>query len=161
MLLDQLGGDVSGRTLPAINSLVDNVGDLEAVGVGLGVCVDLLLQDNILGGNVGKDEVNLGLVGLVLEEMANDLEHGGDAGSSSNQADGVELVSLEGVLANGTYYFCDTTELEYCMEITAPERENTQKKSSARNNLPLTERVSPGFMLWMWEDMGPPKTFVE
>ena len=37
-------------------------------------------------------------------------------------------------------------------------RQTTTERSE---NVPLTERVSPGFKPWMWEDMGPPKTFVE
>lgn len=103
MFLDQLGVDVSGGALPAIDGLVDDVGDLEAVGVGLGKGIELVLEDDVLRGNVGKDEVDLGLVGLVLEETLDDLDHGRNTGSSSNQADSLELVRLERMLANRAY----------------------------------------------------------
>lgn len=47
------------------------------------------------------------------------------------------------------------------METTNGDNKGRQTTIEKRENVPLTERVSPGFKPWMWEDMGPPKTFVE
>jgi len=41
--------------------------------VGLGKGVDLILENDVLGGDVAEDKVDLGLVSLVLEETADNL----------------------------------------------------------------------------------------
>lgn len=73
VLLDQVEGEVAGGTLPVSASLVNNIGDLEAVRVGLGKGVDLILENDVLRGDVAEDKVDLGLVSLVLEETLDDL----------------------------------------------------------------------------------------
>jgi hypothetical protein len=54
----------------------------------LGQGVEVLLEKNILGSDVGKDEIHLGLVAgsTSANDGANDLEHGSDASASSNHA---------------------------------------------------------------------------
>jgi hypothetical protein len=48
--------------------------------------VEVLLEKNILGSNVGKDEVDLGLVSgsSAANDGADDLEHGSDSSTASN-----------------------------------------------------------------------------
>lgn len=48
--------------------------------------VEVLLEKNILGGDVGKDQIDLGLVAgsTSANDGANDLEHGSDTSASSN-----------------------------------------------------------------------------
>lgn len=73
VLFDQVEGEVASGTLPVSASLVNNIGDLEAVRVGLGKGVDLTLENDVLGRDVAEDKVDLGLVSLVLEETADNL----------------------------------------------------------------------------------------
>lgn len=54
----------------------------------LGQGVEVLPEKNILGSDVGKDQIHLGRVAgsTSANDSANDLEHGGDASASSNHA---------------------------------------------------------------------------
>lgn len=63
--------------------------DVGVVGRDL---VKVLLQQDVLLVNVGEDKVNLSLVLRVLGDGADDLEHGGDSGSSSNHGEGADHV---------------------------------------------------------------------
>lgn len=59
------------------------------VAVLLGESIEVLLEKNVLGGDVGEDEVDLGLVAgsTSTNNGANDLQHGGDARASSDHAE--------------------------------------------------------------------------
>jgi hypothetical protein len=72
VLLDHVGGDETNTAGPALGRGVEDVVDLE-LGVLLGEKVELGLQNDILLGNVGKDEVDDGLVCGVLDNGADDL----------------------------------------------------------------------------------------
>lgn len=106
MLLDELGCHIASGALPAINSLVDHVRDLETVGVGLGKGIELIFENDIFGGNVSENEIDLGLVCLVLQKSPDNLEHGSNTGTSSNQGDRFMLVGVEWVLGNGAWISC-------------------------------------------------------
>lgn len=82
---NHVAGDVTDAAGPARRGLVKNVVHTEA-SVFLGKGVQVLLQQDILRGNVGEDEVNLGLVtgGAATNDSANDLEHGSDTSAASN-----------------------------------------------------------------------------
>lgn len=86
--LDHVGGDKADTTSPALGRVVQNVVDVEAL-VLLGKLVQLLLEQNILSHDIGKDQVNLGgvvttVAGTVADDGFNDLQHGGDTGTTSD-----------------------------------------------------------------------------
>lgn len=72
VLLDHVSVDEANTAGPALGRGVKDVVDLE-LGVLLGEEVELGLQDDVLLGDVGKDEVNDGLVRGVLNNSADDL----------------------------------------------------------------------------------------
>lgn len=78
-LLDQLCSDISSGSIPTISSLVNNIGDLELVRVSLSIGIELVLENDVLRRDVGVDKVDLGLVGLVLKNTADDLDHRSNA----------------------------------------------------------------------------------
>lgn len=84
---DHVGGDVADTAGPALGGLVENVVHADA-GVLLGQGIEILLEEDVLGGDVGEDEVDLGAVTLLTaaDDGADDLEHGGDAGAASDHA---------------------------------------------------------------------------
>jgi hypothetical protein len=51
--------------------------------------VEVLLEKNVLGLDVGEDKVDLGAVtsGAATDDGTDDLEHGGDAGAAGNHAE--------------------------------------------------------------------------
>lgn len=55
-------------------------------GVLGGKSVKVLLEENVLGANVGEDEVDLGLVSSLsaTNNSADDLKHGGDSSATSD-----------------------------------------------------------------------------
>lgn len=55
-------------------------------GILLGESIEVLPEKNVLLGDVGEDEIDLGLVAgsTSTDDGLDNLEHGGDAGSSSN-----------------------------------------------------------------------------
>lgn len=72
MLLDHVSVDEANTAGPALGRGVEDVVDLE-LGVLLGEEVELGLQDDIFLGDVGKDEVDDGLICGVLDNSADDL----------------------------------------------------------------------------------------
>lgn len=63
--------------------------------------MQLLLQQDVVLGDVAEDQGHLGAVFGVLENMAGQLVHGRDTGATGDQADVVMLVGLPGVLGEG------------------------------------------------------------
>lgn len=96
--LEKVLGDEARTALPALGSLVEDVKGTEALGVCVLELVKLLLEENILLGDVAKDNGNLGLVVGVVEDAAAQLVHGGDTSAASNEADVAVLVLGPGVL---------------------------------------------------------------
>lgn len=72
MLLDHVSVDEANTASPALGRGVKDVVDLE-LGVLLGEEVELGLQDDVLLGDVGKDEVDDGLIRGVLDNSTDDL----------------------------------------------------------------------------------------
>lgn len=60
-------------TLPVLRALVDDVDDLEGLGVLLLERVNLFTHDDVVFGHVGKEQFELCLVALVGEGMIYDL----------------------------------------------------------------------------------------
>ena len=100
--LQELLGDEALATGPLRRGLVQDVEGTEALGVGVLKILELLLQKDILLGDVTEDQGDLGLVIGVLEDLTGKLVHGGDTGATGDQSDVVVLVSLPGVLDKRT-----------------------------------------------------------
>lgn len=102
--LQKLLSNESLALRPVLRRLVQNVESAEAVGVLVLEVLELLLEQDVVGGDVTKDEGDLGLVLGVLEDGAGELVHGGDAGATSDEGDVVVLVGLPGVLGDGALH---------------------------------------------------------
>jgi len=102
--LEELLGDEALALRPVLRGLVKDVEGTEAVGVLVLELLKLVLEDNVVGGDVTVDERNLGLVLWVLEDSAGELVHGGDSGATSDQSDVVVLVGLPRVLGDGSLH---------------------------------------------------------
>ena len=72
MLLDHVSRHETDTTSPTLGRGVEDVVDLE-LRVLLREQVELGLQQDVLSGHVGKDQVDLGLVLGVLHDGADDL----------------------------------------------------------------------------------------
>jgi hypothetical protein len=94
--------DEARATLPVLRGLVEDVEGTEALGVGVLEILQLLLQENILLGDVTEDQSDLSLVLGVLEDLTGELVHGGDTGATGDQGDVVMLVGFPGVLDKRT-----------------------------------------------------------
>lgn len=83
--VDHVGSDVAYATSPTLLGLVEDVVNADT-RVLLSESVEVLLEKDILGSNVGKDEVDLGLVSgsSATNDGADDLEHGSDSSTASN-----------------------------------------------------------------------------
>jgi hypothetical protein len=88
MLSNLILADETNTARPARRWVIEDIVDLEPVGVGLGQLIQLLLEKNVLWVDVGVDEAELSPVGGVFESGANDLQHGGDSSPTSNHPNG-------------------------------------------------------------------------
>lgn len=96
--LQQVLGDVALTASPALRRVVQDIEGPEALGIGVLEVLELLLQKNVILGDIAENQSHLSLVLGVLEDLASQLVHRGDTSAASNQADVVVLVSLPGVL---------------------------------------------------------------
>lgn len=85
---DHVGSDVANTSGPALGRLVKDVVNPEAA-VLLGEGIEVLLEQDVLGGDVGEDEVHLSLVAgsTAADDGADNLEHGGDSSAASNHTE--------------------------------------------------------------------------
>lgn len=72
--------------------------------------VEVLLEKNILLGDVGEDQVDLGAIAVLAaaDDGLDDLQHGSDAGTTSNHAEGAHHV---GSVHEGTLGAANTNRL--------------------------------------------------
>lgn len=84
---DHVSRNVTNAASPSSRGLVENVVHAESL-VLLGERIEVLLEQNILGRDVGKDEIDLSLVagGAAADDGADDLQHGRNTGTTSNHA---------------------------------------------------------------------------
>lgn len=108
MLLENLLGDKAHGTGPVLGSVVEHVVDLDVVVLG-GNGVQLLLEQNVVVVHVGVDEVNLGVVGGIGGNVSQNLVHGGDAGSSTNHAEGLDQAVVVDKVALGAPHLHSVT----------------------------------------------------
>lgn len=102
VLLKVVLGDETGLTLPVRTSLVNEEVELELLRVLALDFLKLLLKQNVVLRNVTVKERDLGLVGRVLRDSANQLEERSNTGTTTNEANFVVLVGSVRVLGNGT-----------------------------------------------------------
>lgn len=96
--LQQVLGDEALTASPALGRVVQNIEGPEALGIGVLEVLELLLQEDVILGDIAKNQSHLSLVLGVLEDLASQLVHRGDTSATSNQGDVVVLVSLPRVL---------------------------------------------------------------
>lgn len=86
--LDHVRSDEADTTGPAIGWVVENVVDTESI-VFLLQLLELVSEKNIIGVDVGEDEVDLGSVvttvtGTIADDSFDDLQHGSDTSATSD-----------------------------------------------------------------------------
>lgn len=86
--LDHVRGDEADTTSPALRGVVQDIVNIEAL-VLLGQLLQLLLEQNIVGVDVGEDQIDLGgvvttVAGTVANDSLDNLEHGSDTGTTSD-----------------------------------------------------------------------------
>jgi hypothetical protein len=82
VLLDLPLRDESSTPVPSRRRVVQHVIHFESPGERFSQRVQLLLEQDILGADIGVDQAEFGLVCGVLQDSANDLEHGRDSGAA-------------------------------------------------------------------------------
>lgn len=85
---DHVGGDIADATSPALRRLVQDVVNADTSVLG-GKRVEVLLEEDVLGRDVGKDEIDLGLVSgsAASDDSPDDLEHRGDSSTTGDHAE--------------------------------------------------------------------------
>lgn len=85
LLLDHIGSNEANTTGPVLRGVVEDVVHPE-LGVLGGERVEFVLEQNILGVHVGKDEINLGLVTsrTSTHNGLGNLQHGSDTSTAGN-----------------------------------------------------------------------------
>jgi hypothetical protein len=86
--LDHVRGNKADTAGPSLRGVVENIVDTEAV-ILRNKLLELLLEQDVIGVDVGEDEVHLGgvvsaVAGTVADDGLDDLEHRGDTGTSGN-----------------------------------------------------------------------------
>jgi hypothetical protein len=87
VFFDVILGDESRTTSPTGRGVVEHVKDRESCRVDSGQLIQLGFEQNILWVDIRIDEVDFGFVRGVLKSSTDDLEHGGDSGSTSNHSE--------------------------------------------------------------------------
>lgn len=82
-----IGRHVANTALPSFRGLVQNIVNIDLL-VLLDQCVEVLLEKDILGRNIGKDKINTGHVTILAaaDDGPDDLQHRRDASTASNHA---------------------------------------------------------------------------
>lgn len=89
--LDHISSNKSNTTGPARRGVVENVMNSKVI-MHHRKLVQILLQQDVLPVDIGKDQVNLGLVFGVPEDGLDDLQHWGDAGSTSDHTESADEI---------------------------------------------------------------------
>lgn len=100
--LEELLGDVAAVADPLLGRVVEDIESTETLWEGVLEVLKLLLQKDVLLGDVAKDKGDLGLIVGVVENSASELVHRSDASTTGNEGNVVVLVLLPGVLGQRT-----------------------------------------------------------
>lgn len=101
--LNHIGSHEADTAGPALGRVVENVVDAESI-VLLLQFLELVLEQDVLGVDVGEDQVNLGSVvaavaGTVADDSLDNLQHGGD---TSTTGDHTNVAAHVGGVDHGT-----------------------------------------------------------
>lgn len=98
--LDHVRSHEANAASPALRGVVEDVVNSEAT-VLTSHAVKFVLHENVLGVNVGEDQVNLSLVArsTATENGLGNLVHGGDTGTTSDHSETTDHV---GLVSHGT-----------------------------------------------------------
>ena len=98
--LDHVRSDETNTTGPSLRGVVEDVVNSEAT-VLASHAVKFVLHENVLGVDVGEDQVNLSLVArsTATENSLGDLVHGSDTGATSDHGETADHV---GLVSHGT-----------------------------------------------------------
>lgn len=101
--LNHVGSDKADSTSPAISWLVQNVVDAEALVLG-SERIEILLEQNILLGDVGEDQVDLSAVTCLAaaNDGLDDLQHGSNTRTARNHTKVAHHVGCVGEGALGS-----------------------------------------------------------
>lgn len=114
MLLHVVLGDKANTTFPAGRGVVKDVEDLELGSMDVVQFLEVVSQENILFIDVGVNEGDGGEVGRVFEYGSDDLDHGCDAGATSDHAELTGHARLVTEVALGTLDADSAADLELC-----------------------------------------------
>lgn len=86
--LDHIGSHEADTAGPALGSVVENIVDAESIVLLLQL-LELVLEQNVLGVDVGEDQVNLGgvvttVAGTVADDSFDNLQHGGNTSATGD-----------------------------------------------------------------------------
>ena len=106
---DHVASNVANTARPVLRWVVKDVVNAN-VGILVGESVKILLEQNVLSGDIGEDEVNLCPVtsSATTHNGADDLKHGGDTGTTSDHA---KVADHVGLVDEGTLRALDTNSL--------------------------------------------------
>jgi len=76
MFLDNISGDITSRSFPALARLVEEVNDVEGVRESFFQLVKLLAEKNVPLGEVRVEKLEFCLIVLVAEGMGDELVEG-------------------------------------------------------------------------------------
>jgi hypothetical protein len=95
-------GHVANTTFPAGRGVVEDVKDLELGLVDVKELPEVIFEENVLFVDIGVDEGDGGGVERIPEGSANDLDHGCDSRTASNQAEVASHANLVTEVPLGT-----------------------------------------------------------
>lgn len=86
--LNHIGGHEADTAGPALGRVVENVVDAESIVLLLQL-LELVLEQDVLGVDVGEDQVNLGgvvatVAGTVADDSLDNLQHGGNTSTTGD-----------------------------------------------------------------------------
>lgn len=106
---DHVGSDVADAASPALRRVVKDVVDADTLVLS-SQGLEVFPEEDILRGDVGKDQVDLGLVASLAtaDNGADNLQHGGDTSASS---DHTKVTNHVGSVDEGTLGAADSDAL--------------------------------------------------
>ena len=87
LLLDHILGDISNTTIPLLRCMNQNVVNIESATVSSRKLVQFKFEEDIFLGVVGVDQVDASGVFGVVEDIGDDLVHGGDTSSTADHSE--------------------------------------------------------------------------
>jgi len=116
VIVDVILGDKANTAIPARRGVVEDVEEFELGGVVVDKLIKIVLEKNILGVDVGIDEGDGCFVGGVAKDGTDDLDHGSEAGTTSDHADMVAHARSVNKVALGALDTDGVANVEGCKD---------------------------------------------